>query len=422
MKRLLPLLAVALCACDPASLPEAECESDLECGEEACVDGRCVAREDRCAPLTTCAAACVDVASNPQHCGGCGLACPPDTGCSGGSCCPAEAPTACGAGCTDVGDDDQNCGGCGVVCGSNLACSNGVCCVAGREFCGGACRDVSSDPTACGACDVVCPLGAACLDGSCAACPAGTEEVACGPIRACLPPDAPRSPCMVKIPEGPFTMGASIEGNPYNPARLVTLSRPYWVDLMEATQADYAPCVAAGACTLNLDRTPFDPEQEPHHPIVWLDWDDADDYCRFRGARLPTEAEWEKAARGGDARAWPWGQEIPPEGSQECAPASYLGCGDDLMPVGTYPDGASPYGVLDLAGNAMEWTADWFAADFYATGPSTDPTGPAEGTEKVRRGGSFKNGIYTLTTFHRHVHAPEHADGESGVRCVMDVP
>jgi formylglycine-generating enzyme required for sulfatase activity len=143
----------------------------------------------------------------------------------------------------------------------------------------------------------------------------------------------------------------------------------------------------------------------PAHPINCVDWDQAMAYCRWKGKRLPTEAEWEYAARGNDGRIFPWGNEAPSAKrlnvcGSECAamakrelsaewPAYY---NDDdgwaaTAPVGSYPEGASPFGALDMAGNVAEWTADWYGV--YSTKAETNPQGPRTGTSRVSRGGGW---------------------------------
>jgi eukaryotic-like serine/threonine-protein kinase len=158
----------------------------------------------------------------------------------------------------------------------------------------------------------------------------------------------------------------------------------FWIDRTEVTNAQYQECVAAGACRV-ADMPSFDPEGKPTHPVVEVTWADARSYCTWAGARLPTEAEWEKAARGTDARLYPWGNEPP-----DCKRANYWGkeggCVGTTAPVGSYPTGASPYGALDMAGNALEWVADWYGQDYYSASPDRNPTGPDSGPGRVLRG------------------------------------
>lgn len=216
-------------------------------------------------------------------------------------------------------------------------------------------------------------------------------------------------PCpdgMVRIPAGHFAMG-SRDGDPDElPVHDVTLSA-YCIDRTEVTVKAYAACVATKRCTPSVIATsPLCTRADhPEHPITCVDWQQATSYCTAMAKRLPSEAEWEYAARGRDGRRYPWGT-TPPTSKRinacgrECVAfgtrelhrdwvAMYDG--DDgwptTAPVGSYPDGASPFGVLDLAGNVWEWTADWRGD--YPTTSVTDPHGPATGTARIDRGGGW---------------------------------
>jgi formylglycine-generating enzyme required for sulfatase activity len=123
------------------------------------------------------------------------------------------------------------------------------------------------------------------------------------------------------------------------------------------------------------------------HPVVLVSWYGAKSYCEWRGARLPTEAEWEKAARGASGpRAYPWGDQ-----RANYTMANSIRSVDDTTPVGSYPSGASPYGVLDMAGNVWEWVNDWYQSDYYGQSPTSNPPGPASGDYRVYRGGDYIN-------------------------------
>jgi formylglycine-generating enzyme len=217
---------------------------------------------------------------------------------------------------------------------------------------------------------------------------------------------------MVEVPAGPFFMGCNgaVDQGCYQkerPGHEVTLSA-FWIDACEVTTAEYRACVTAGACTVpaNPCVTPSDcttPKMcnyhtagRDAHPINCVMWGQADAYCSWIGKRLPTEAEWEKAARGTDGRLYPWGNEPLPscvttvmDGDGSGVPGGE-GCGTGGTELGgAHPAGASPYGAQDMLGNVWEWVSDWYAADYYATSPTADPPGPATGTTKSFRGGGW---------------------------------
>jgi formylglycine-generating enzyme required for sulfatase activity len=199
-------------------------------------------------------------------------------------------------------------------------------------------------------------------------------------------PDGGGPSNMVPIVAGDFFMGCdpvadATCGSDEQPGRMVTLAA-YSIDKNEVTETDYKLCVDAGNCTM---PTGFDPVTNPTLPVTNVTWYQADAYCKWTGKRLPTEAEWERAARGTDQRIFPWGGDTP-----NCGLANFMGCGDVAKPVGSLPTVTSPEGVLDMAGNAWEWVADFYQANYYGSNPPMmNPKGPATGTTKVIRGGGF---------------------------------
>ena len=191
---------------------------------------------------------------------------------------------------------------------------------------------------------------------------------------------------MVYVPAGEFWMGSRAtdrNADPDEKPRHRVYLDAFWIDKTEVGNAQYHSCMLQGACQ---EPRYWDDEQfnEPWLPVVGVSWFDANAYCEWAGARLPTEAEWEKAARGTDGRIYPWGNESP-----TCELANYPGCNEGTTTVGFHTAGASPYGALDMAGNVCEWVADRIDPEYYAHSPDRNPTGPDEGSSRGLRGGSW---------------------------------
>lgn len=223
---------------------------------------------------------------------------------------------------------------------------------------------------------------------------------------------------MIYISEGLFEMGRSdVEGGIDIPTHVVDLNG-YWIDQYEITNAQYAKCVSAGSCwppEKNNSNQIADYYGNPvyeSHPVVWVNWHQAVAYCAWAGVRLPSEAEWEKAARGTEGSAYPWGDSPPNE--------LLLNYNTRIpVKVGSYPAGASPYGVMDLAGNVWEWVSDWFGGQYYRQSPSANPAGPETGKTRVQRGGAWdeeENG-WSVRITQRYYDFPENADYLVGFRC-----
>ena len=211
----------------------------------------------------------------------------------------------------------------------------------------------------------------------------------------------------VYIPGGKFEMGTS-DANAQadeRPAHSVTVS-PFWMDKLEVTNAMYQACVTAGSCEAPREdksathETYFSNKDFADYPVIFVSWQDASNYCKWAGRRLPTEAEWELAARGiTEPRRFPWGDLNPSD-----TLANFDFNSKDTVRVGSYPKGASPFGVLDMAGNVWEWVADYFSADYYnQSADAQDPTGPkgTDGGSKVLRGGSWADGSKELRITNR---------------------
>jgi formylglycine-generating enzyme required for sulfatase activity len=205
------------------------------------------------------------------------------------------------------------------------------------------------------------------------------------------------------------------ESGDEQPVHEVTLDA-FYIDQYEVTNARFRQCVEAGLCeeptTCVVGEPTYTDETKDDHPVVCVDWNQAKTYCEWRGDRLPTEAEWEKAARGTDGRTYPWGENIT------CQLANYTGCEGGTTSVGSYPDGVSPYGVYDMAGNVWEWVADWY--DAYPE--SAYESGNFGTTYKVLRGGSWYGDENYARSAHRLNDLPVSQLDGLGFRCVSAAP
>jgi formylglycine-generating enzyme required for sulfatase activity len=227
---------------------------------------------------------------------------------------------------------------------------------------------------------------------------------------------------MVLVSAGNFTMGSANycqTGSPEfcrgeKPPHTVYLDA-YYIDKYEVSNVLYKACVDAGGCSRPTNSSRFSNPAYEQHPVVYVDWNMAVAYCGWREARLPTEAEWEKAARGTDERTYPWGEGIG------CDRANYSGCVRDTMPVTSYPSGVSPYGAYNMAGNGWEWVSDWYDENYYSVSPGSNPTGPSGGDYHVLRGGKWNHLDGNLRTVVRFRNVTTYANEYTGFRCAVSV-
>jgi len=351
---------------------------------------------------------------------GCPLACL-DGACVG---CDAVGLTECSGVCTQLGTFDD-CSACDDKCPFGATCESGNCACPDDEVdCSGTCTELGTEQD-CSGCGDECPSGKYCVEGAC------VNEIL--------------------IPAGSFWMGcnAAVDSEcayDEKPYHEVTLSG-YYIDRTEVTLDAYNACIDAGYCTAiddwhsgcNSDYY----SGRGNHPINCVTWQQASAYCSWAGKRLPTEAEWEKAARGPDGRKFPWGN-----GAASCSyavmydeSAGGSGCGlSSTMEVcSKSPAGDSPYHLCDMAGNVWEWVADWYAINYYANSPSVDPQGPdvssgppcyidaANEPYKVLRGGAFdrydydwENGMMRTSLRSAGIEAG-YTEDIIGFRCARDL-
>ena len=256
---------------------------------------------------------------------------------------------------------------------------------------------------------------------------------------------------MVYVPGGEFRMGSDdeeVDGavelcNAYDddcprgdfadgqPAHTVVLNS-LWIDRTEVTNGQYRQCVEAGACdppelTSSYTRdTYYGDSAYDDYPVIYVSWRQAETYCEWAGARLPTEAEWEYAARGPEGRQFPWGDTFDGTKLNYCDANCYRDRADamidddyaDTAPVGSFADGASWCGTWDMAGNVWEWVADWYAPWYYGSSPLENPTGPPSGRYRAVRGGAWLNAPHQVRCDFRFMGPPDETSRSVGFRCV----
>ncbi len=217
---------------------------------------------------------------------------------------------------------------------------------------------------------------------------------------------------LVAVPSGSFAMG---HGTADNPAHTVTLS-DYWIYSTDVTNHQYSLCVAQARCTSPdpLDNPDFSNFDSLNKPVVGVTYDQAQAYCNFVNASLPTEAQWEKAAAGPDANPYPWGSAQP-----TCDLLNFSNCLKQTSDVTQFAKGKSYYGALDMAGNVYDWVADWYDPLYYKSSPPGDPPGPNSGQTRVTRGSSYRSTDTQSLTYARSFTSPRDHRRDLGFRCVV---
>lgn len=257
---------------------------------------------------------------------------------------------------------------------------------------------------------------------------------------------------MVHVPDGNFPMGSNSSDIDYavglcsmnfndcpratyedeQPVHSVSLDG-FWIDRTEVTNAQYRRCVEAGVCTsvttCDWGEPTYTDTSRADHPVVCTSWQQARTYCEWAGAKLPTEAQWEYAARGSEGWRFPWGDSFDGTKANYCdthcelywADASFDDGYVRTTPVGSYPGGISWCGAMDMSGNVWEWVADWYERDYYSHSPSRNPTGPSLGEDHIMRGGSWYALSSGIRVAYRNRQDPDTQDRDSdiGFRCIV---
>ena len=226
---------------------------------------------------------------------------------------------------------------------------------------------------------------------------------------------------LVAVPQGEFIMG---HGGDDDPVHTVFLNE-FWIYRTEVSNRSYALCVSLGQCASPDPKLNpyFDSKLNPafrdptfaNDPVVGVNWDQADAYCKMVKGRLPTEAEWEKTARGPDGNIYPWGKANP-----SCTLANIGRCNPRVTPVNGYAEGKSYYDALNMAGNVFEWVADWYSPTYYSISPTEDPSGPESGSFRSVRSAGLREDSFLAESARRFRFKPVEARDDLGFRCVVE--
>ncbi len=232
-----------------------------------------------------------------------------------------------------------------------------------------------------------------------------------------LAKETPIADEMIVIPAGPFIRGTTSGGFDEQPQRTIMLGA-FSIDRYEVTNYQYQQFISATghrkAGPPSRYAKSIAKMRGPNQPVVYVSWGDATEYCHWKGKRLPTEAEWEKAMRGSDGRLWPWGNDEQPNGANWARVQD----GHEVSArVGSFPADKSPYGVMDGAGNVMEWVGDWYGESYYETSEEKDPPSPDYGTFRVLRGGGYTTTGGDIRITSRTKMVPDFRDETIGFRC-----
>lgn len=234
--------------------------------------------------------------------------------------------------------------------------------------------------------------------------------LAAHPAMAAAPDD------MALVPAGEFTMGSPEGDLDEKPAHKVLINA-FFMDKYEVTVKQYAAFLQESGGDRPAEWKTMNKTANQNRPVMGVDWAEAARYCKWAGKRLPTEAEWEKAARGTDGRLYPWGNDPPTPLHANYGKREWSNH-EALVPVGTLEAGKSPYGIYDMAGNVWEWVSDWYDNDYYKNSPSESPAGPPTGGFKVIRGGSWNTSARNLRAADRYFDPPSfRSQYVPGFRC-----